>query len=203
MVIDINCFLSSPSPHPLSIQSIPTILNLISFLPFIFITEPSFSSSVLIHSQPSSCSPSPALSIESLSSGSDHSSSQPRSGGGASSDQEHSFTKSVSEPSICSPCSSTASPSSSSTERLPHPTPGPSPSPVPSNASSAPATPQTSRSSGNKGTGAPPPRPTTTPSPLASGAGVAHNKVVRPPSKKQFKAIKFTHYIPAVSLFSF
>ncbi|CAK6962906.1 MICAL-like protein 1 isoform X1 [Scomber scombrus] len=138
--------------------------------------QPPAGNQVLIHSQPSSCSPSPALSIESLSSGSDHSSSQPRSGGGASSDQEHSFTKSVSEPSICSPCNSTASPSSSSTERLPHPSPGPSPSPVPSNASSAPATPQTSRSSGNKGTGAPPPRPTTTPSPLASGASVSHNK---------------------------
>eukprot|EP00064_Thunnus_orientalis_P007966 superscaffoldBa00000916_g7988 len=117
-----------------------------------------------------------ALSIESLSSGSDHSSSQPPLGGSASSDQEHSFTKSVSEPSICSPCNSTASPSSSSTERLPHPSPSPSPSPMPSNASSAPATPQTSRSSGTKGAGAPPPRPTTTPSPLASGAGLAYNK---------------------------
>lgn len=138
--------------------------------------QPPAGNQVLIHSQPSSCSPSPALSIESLSSGSDHSSSQPPLGGSASSDQEHSFTKSVSEPSICSPCNSTASPSSSSTERLPHPSPSPSPSPMPSNASSAPATPQTSRSSGNKGAGAPPPRPTTTPSPLASGAGLAYNK---------------------------
>ncbi|XP_018520180.2 LOW QUALITY PROTEIN: MICAL-like protein 1 [Lates calcarifer] len=116
-----------------------------------------------------------ALSIESLSSGSDHSSSQPPLGGSASSDQEHAFTKSHSEPSICSPCDSTASPSSSSsTERLPHPSPSPYPSPMPSNASSAPATPQTSRSSGTKG--APPPRPPTTPSPLASGATQSHNK---------------------------
>ncbi|KAM7418624.1 hypothetical protein PAMA_015976 [Pampus argenteus] len=119
-----------------------------------------------------------ALSVESLSSGSDHSSPQPRLAGSASSDQEHSFTKSVSEPSICSPCDSTASPSSSSssTERLPHPFPSPSPYPMPSNASSAPATPQTSRSAGTKGLGAPPPRPATTPSPLASGAGLSHNK---------------------------
>ncbi|XP_059211854.1 MICAL-like protein 1 [Centropristis striata] len=131
-----------------------------------------------VHSQPSSCSPSPALSTESLSSGSDHSSSHhPPLGGGASSDQEHAFTKSVSEPSICSPCDSAASPSSSSsTERLPHPSLSPSQSPAPSNASSAPATPQTSRSYGTKGPGAPPPRPATTPSPLASGAPQAHNK---------------------------
>lgn len=131
---------------------------------------------VLPHSQPSSCSPSPALSTESLSSNSDHSSSQPPSGGSASSDQQHAFTKSVSEPSICSPCDSAASPSSSSTERLPHPSPGPYPSPVPSNTSSAPATPQTGRSLGTKETGAPPPRPPTTPSPLASGAIQSHNK---------------------------
>ncbi|XP_029990037.1 MICAL-like protein 1 isoform X3 [Sphaeramia orbicularis] len=135
---------------------------------------PPTSSQVLPHSQPPSCSPSPALSTESLSSSSDHSSSQPPSGGGASSDQEHAFTKSVSEPSICSPCDSVAS--SSSTERMPHPSLSPSPSPLPSNASSAPATPQTSRSSGTKGTTAPPPRPQTTPSPLASGASHAHNK---------------------------
>lgn len=126
-------------------------------------------SSVLSHSQPSSCSPSPALSTESLSSGSDHSSSHPPLGGGASSDQEHAFTKSVSEPSICSPCDSTASPSSSSsTERLPQPSLSPYPSP--SNASSAPATPQTSRST--------PPRPPTTPSPLVSGVTQSHNKVI-------------------------
>ncbi|XP_042340982.1 MICAL-like protein 1 isoform X2 [Plectropomus leopardus] len=110
-----------------------------------------------------------ALSTESLSSGSDHSSSHPPLSGSASSDQEHAFTKSVSEPSICSPCDSTSSPSSSSTERLPHSSLSPYPSPMPSNASSAPATPQTSRS-------AAPPRPPTAPSPLASGAIQSHNK---------------------------
>lgn len=143
------------------------------------------SSSVLPHSQPSSCSPSPALSTESLSSGSDHSSSQPPLDGSASGDQQHAFTKSVSEPSICSPCDSTASPSSSSsTERLPHPSPSPFPSPMPSYASSAPATPQTSRSVGTKGPVAPPPRPPSTPSPLASGVTQSHNKVIGPPPTK-------------------
>ncbi|KAM7008917.1 MICAL-like protein 1 [Tautogolabrus adspersus] len=116
-----------------------------------------------------------ALSTESLSSGSDHSSSHPPSGGSASSDQLHAFTKSVSEPSICSPCEPTAPSFSSSNELLPHPSPSPYPSPMPSNASSAPATPQTSRSTGSKGTG-PPPRPPTTPSPLASGGSQSHNK---------------------------
>ncbi|XP_036954293.1 MICAL-like protein 1 isoform X1 [Acanthopagrus latus] len=138
--------------------------------------QPPAGSQVLSHSQTSSCSPSPALSTESLSSGSDHSSSQPPLGGSASSDQQHPFTKSVSEPSICSPCDSAASPSSSSTELLPHPSPSPHPSPMPSNASSAPATPQTGRSLGSKGPGAPPPRPPTTPSPLASGATQSNNK---------------------------
>ncbi|TKS69159.1 MICAL-like protein 1 [Collichthys lucidus] len=139
--------------------------------------QPPAGHQVLPHSQPSSCSPSPALSTESLSSGSDHSSSQPPLSGSASSDQQHPFTKSVSEPSICSPCDSAASPSSSSSsERLPHPSPGPYPSPMPSNASSAPATPQTGRSMSTKGAGTPPPRPPTTPSPLASGASQAHNK---------------------------
>lgn len=142
------------------------------------------SRSVLSHSQTSSCSPSPAPSTESLSSGSDHSSSQPPLGGSANSDQQHPFTKSVSEPSICSPCDSAASPSSSSNELLPHPTPSPYPSPMPSNASSAPATPQTGRSLGSKGPGAPPPRPPTTPSPLASGATQSHNKVVKETQNK-------------------
>uniref|UniRef100_A0A3Q3GN23 MICAL-like 1a n=1 Tax=Labrus bergylta TaxID=56723 RepID=A0A3Q3GN23_9LABR len=127
------------------------------------------------HPQLSSCSPSPALSTESLSSGSDHSCSHPPSGGSASSDQLHSFTKSVSEPSICSPCEPTAPSFFSSNELLPHPSTSPYPSPMPSNASSAPATPQTSRSTGTKGTG-PPPRPPTTPSPLASGGSQSHNK---------------------------
>ncbi|KAM8878379.1 MICAL-like protein 1 isoform 3-T3 [Spinachia spinachia] len=128
------------------------------------------------HSQPCSCSPSPALSTESLSSDLDYSSSHPELGGSASSDQEHAFSKSVSEPSICSPCGSTSSPSSSSTERLPNPSLSPYPSPMPSNASSAPATPQPSRNSGTKGTVDPPPRPATTPSPLASGAALSRMK---------------------------
>ncbi|KAM9857221.1 MICAL-like protein 1 isoform 2-T2 [Aulostomus maculatus] len=115
-----------------------------------------------------------ALSIESLSSGSDNSSSQPPLGGSASSDQEHTFAKSVSEPSICLP--STDAPSSSSAEHLAHTSLSPSLSPMPSNASSAPATPQTSRSSETKGTGASPPRPPTTPSPLALGVMHSHKK---------------------------
>ncbi|XP_037102942.1 MICAL-like protein 1 isoform X2 [Syngnathus acus] len=128
------------------------------------------------HSQQSSCSP--ALSVESLSSGSDHSSSQPCSAPGGGSDQELSFTKSISEPSICSP--STASPSSSSsTERLPHSSPSPFGSPAQSNASSAPATPQVSRSNETKEAGPPPPRPTTTPSPLASGATPSHKRICK------------------------
>nr|XP_046260527.1 MICAL-like protein 1 isoform X2 [Scatophagus argus] len=118
--------------------------------------------------------PPTALSTDSLSSGSDHSSSQPSLGGAASSDQQHTFTKSVSEPSICSPCDSATSPSSS--EHLVHPSQSPYPSPMPSNATSAPATPQTSRNLETKGAGAPPPRPPTTPSPLASGAIQSHNK---------------------------
>ncbi|KAJ4922098.1 hypothetical protein JOQ06_027922 [Pogonophryne albipinna] len=64
------------------------------------VPKPPTGQQVLPHSQPSSCSPSPALSTESLSSGSDHSSSHPPLGGGPSSDQGHTFTKSVSEPSI-------------------------------------------------------------------------------------------------------
>ncbi|XP_047433299.1 MICAL-like protein 1 [Mugil cephalus] len=138
--------------------------------------QPPTGNQALSHSQPSSCSPSPALSTESLSSGSEHSSSRLPLRGGATIDQEHAVTKSVSEPSICSPCDSAASPSSSSTERLPHTVLTPGPSPMPSNASSAPATPQTGRNLGSKGLGPPPPRPTTTPSPLASAATPSHNK---------------------------
>ncbi|XP_071770006.2 MICAL-like protein 1 [Centroberyx gerrardi] len=140
------------------------------------VPRPPSSNQVLPHSQPSSCSPSPALSMESLSSGSDHSSSQPPLGGSANLNPEHPFTKSVSEPSICGPCDSSPSASSSSAERLPHLSQSPSPTPMPSNISSAPATPQTSRSSGTRGAVAPPPRPLTTPSPLASGAPPSFNK---------------------------
>ncbi|CAG5928957.1 unnamed protein product [Menidia menidia] len=129
---------------------------------------PATGQQALSHSQPSSCSPSPALSVESLSSGSDHSSSLLPPGGGASSDQEQGFTKSVSEPSICSPCDGPSSPSSSSADRLHQTSPGPLPPSVPSTASSAPATPQATRTAESRGPGAPPPRPAAAPSPLAT-----------------------------------
>ncbi|XP_068176995.1 MICAL-like protein 1 isoform X2 [Antennarius striatus] len=114
-----------------------------------------------------------ALSTESLSSSSDHSSSQ-QSGVGASRDQQHVFTKSVSEPFICSQNESAAS--SSSSERLPHPSQSLYPSPMPSHATSAPATPQIGRSLETNGAEALPPRPQVTPSPLVSGAVQSHNK---------------------------
>ncbi|XP_061844220.1 MICAL-like protein 1 [Nerophis lumbriciformis] len=125
---------------------------------------------VPLHSQSSR---SPTLSVESLSSGSDQSSSHqlPATAGGKG--QEPCFSKSVSEPSICTP--STASPSSSSSEGLPHSFLSPSPS-VSSNASSAPATPQVSRSNESKESGPSPLRPATTPSPLVSGATSSHSK---------------------------
>ncbi|XP_030592253.1 MICAL-like protein 1 isoform X1 [Archocentrus centrarchus] len=138
--------------------------------------RPPAGNQVLSHSQPSSCSPSPALSTESLSSGSDYSSSQLPLAGSASSDQEHSFTKSVSEPSICSPNDSKPSPSSSSTEHLRQPSPSPAPTSAPAYASSAPATPQTTRNPGTRSPRPPPPRPPTTPSPLVSEATQSHNK---------------------------
>ncbi|KAM6971881.1 MICAL-like protein 1 [Aplochiton taeniatus] len=114
--------------------------------------------SALPHSQPSSSSPSPAISMESLSSASDHSSSHPPTGGGAVSDQEHPFIKSVSEPFIGGPGDS---PCSSSTNGLPSLSPS-------ANTSSAPATPQTNRSSRP-----PPPRPPSTASPLTSSGAPA------------------------------
>ncbi|CAL8330111.1 unnamed protein product [Lota lota] len=120
------------------------------------------------YSQPSSCSPSPALSVESLSSGSDHGSSR-------APHQEHPFTKSASEPSISSPSDPTASPSSCSNE--PHLSLSTSPPAIPTNTSSAPATPQTIRSEGATGPRHPPPRPPTrTPSPLALETPAANNK---------------------------
>lgn len=187
----VDCFLSFFFPS----SNHSTCVISISFPPlfasclFLLILP---SSSVLPHSQPSSCSPSPALSMESLSSGSDHSSSQPPLGGGANSDQEHPFTKSSSEPSINRQCDSAASPNYSSAERLPHLTPTPSTPPKPSNISSAPSTPQTSRSSGTKG--APPPRPSTTPSPLASGPPPSLKKVIKHPKNREVVAT-FAHYI--------
>uniref|UniRef100_A0A1A8Q4D5 MICAL-like 1 n=1 Tax=Nothobranchius rachovii TaxID=451742 RepID=A0A1A8Q4D5_9TELE len=127
-------------------------------------------------SQPSSCNPSPALSVESLSSASDHSSAHLPLCAGAGSDQERGFTKSVSEPSICSPGGDNPpSPSSSTADPMPHTSSSPSPFPLAST-SSAPATPQSSRSSGSA-----PPRPTTTPSPLATPS---NRKVIKSPLKK-------------------
>lgn len=123
---------------------------------------------VLPHSEPSSCSASPALSTDSLSSSSDHSSSQLLNPGRPSGEQLPVFTKSVSEPSICSPSDPASSPSSS--ERLPRASQGLHPAAAPSNATSAPATPQTGRSSG---TGA----PSVAPGPPASGGTQSHNKV--------------------------
>ncbi|XP_071207282.1 MICAL-like protein 1 [Salvelinus alpinus] len=135
------------------------------------------SNSVLPHSQPSSSSPSPAISIESLSSASDHSSSHPASLGGRSTgDQDNPFTKSVSEPSICGPCG--GSTPSTSANRL---SPSPSPPPQPANPSSAPATPQSNRSARP-----PPPRPPTTPSPLAASSAIPV-----PPPKRTCKENPF------------
>uniref|UniRef100_A0A8C7CZ25 MICAL like 1 n=1 Tax=Oncorhynchus kisutch TaxID=8019 RepID=A0A8C7CZ25_ONCKI len=135
------------------------------------------SNSALPHSQPSSSSPSPAISIESLSSASDHSSSHPASlGGGATGDQDNPFTKSVSEPSICGPCG--GSTPSTSANCL---SPSPSPPPQPANPSSAPATPQSNRSARP-----PPPRPPTTPSPLAASSAIPV-----PPPKRTCKENPF------------
>ncbi|XP_061088270.1 MICAL-like protein 1 isoform X2 [Conger conger] len=110
-------------------------------------------------SQPSSTSPSPALSTESLSSSSDHSSTRPPPGARVP-DQEHPFTKSVSEPSI-------SEPSDSSANHQPRTSSGPALPPPPANTSSAPATPQTNRSAGLRAARPPPPRPPSGPSPLA------------------------------------
>ncbi|XP_064179926.1 MICAL-like protein 1 isoform X1 [Anguilla rostrata] len=120
---------------------------------------PRASPAALPHSQPSSTSPSPALSTESLSSSSDHSSTKPPPPARVP-DQEHPFTKSVSEPSI-------SEPSGSSPNHQPRASPSPSPPPPPANTSSAPATPQTNRSAGLKAARPPPPRPPSAPSPLA------------------------------------
>ncbi|XP_020330876.2 MICAL-like protein 1 isoform X2 [Oncorhynchus kisutch] len=118
-----------------------------------------------------------AISIESLSSASDHSSSHPASlGGGATGDQDNPFTKSVSEPSICGPCG--GSTPSTSANCL---SPSPSPPPQPANPSSAPATPQSNRSARP-----PPPRPPTTPSPLAASSAIPV-----PPPKRTCKENPF------------
>ncbi|XP_030638584.1 MICAL-like protein 1 [Chanos chanos] len=136
---------------------------------------PQTTPSALPQSQSSSACPSPALSTESLSSSS---SELGRAQVPTSAEQEHRFTKSVSEPSISEP-SSGAAPSS---EPKPHPSPSPAPPQAPTNTSSAPSTPQTNRSAGTRAPRPPPPRPPTAPSPLAQlGTPTA------PPSASQNK----------------
>lgn len=103
------------------------------------------SNHVMSPSQPSSCSASPALSTESLSSGSEQ-----RSAGGTSSDLEQIITKSTSEPSIPTPDDSTVASSNDQQASL-----NPCPPHVLPYASSAPATPQTSRNT--NGSAAPSP----------------------------------------------
>lgn len=136
---------------------------------------PRASPTALPHSQPSSSSPSPALSTESLSSSSDHGSSRLAPGVGAP-EQEHAFTKSVSEPSI-------SEPSDPSADHEPHVSPGLALTPSPANTSSAPATPQTNRSAGLRAARPPPPRPPTGPSPLAKAGGATPT----PPAASQGK----------------
>ncbi|XP_073707847.1 MICAL-like protein 1 isoform X2 [Garra rufa] len=82
-----------------------------------------------------------ALSTESLSSSSSDHSAVPQQPGGK--EQDHLFTKSVSEPSINAPASAL----SQKTKLQPHCSPNlPPPPPPPTNTNSAPATPQTNRS---------------------------------------------------------
>lgn len=146
-------------------------------------------------SQSSSACPSPALSTESLSSSSsDHGfprtaattavSQQP-----SITEQEHSFTKSVSEPSINSPGSS---PSALSSEPKSHLSPSPSPSQPHSNTCSAPATPESNRSAGSKALRPPPPRPPAAPSPLISSPSSQQNtpnKRVNPFNRKASQTV--------------
>lgn len=165
-------FRCSCSFPPSCLQSVQTALTPVLFHLSLDFTKPFLL--VLPHSRPSSCSPSPALSTESLSSSSDYSSSQLLHYSG---NQQPTFSKSVSEPSICTPSDPTSS--HSSPEDIPHPSQSLYPAPVSSNATSAPATPQTGRSLGTKGNGVHP----GTPSPLASSALQSHNKVGPPPNK--------------------
>ncbi|XP_066521129.1 MICAL-like protein 1 [Hoplias malabaricus] len=152
---------------------------------------PKSSSSALPSSQSSSTCPSPALSTESLSSSSsDHGlsrtaglSTAPRRR--SADEQEHPFTKSVSEPSISSPASNNSAPSAELQYRL---SPGPSPFPPHTNTSSAPATPQTNRSAGGKGLRPPPPRPPAGPSPLI---GSPSTQQTNTPSKRICKENPF------------
>ncbi|XP_060774889.1 MICAL-like protein 1 [Neoarius graeffei] len=141
-------------------------------------------------SQSSSACPSPALSTESLSSSSsDHGVPRTTATAAAShqqaiTEQEHSFTKSVSEPSINSPGSS---PSALSSEPKSNLLPSPSPAQPHSNTCSAPATPETNRSAGSKALRPPPPRPPPAPSPLIGSSSSQQNtpnKRVNPFNRK-------------------
>ncbi|MCJ8729957.1 hypothetical protein PDJAM_G00112150 [Pangasius djambal] len=147
-------------------------------------------------SQSSSACPSPALSTESLSSSSsDHGFPRTAATAAASqqlsiTEQEHPFTKSVSEPSINSPGSS---PSALSSEPKSHLSPSPSSSSQPhSNTCSAPATPETNRSAGSKALRPPPPRPPAAPSPLIGSSSSQQNtpnKRVNPFNRKASPAV--------------
>ncbi|KAK3557049.1 hypothetical protein QTP70_024256 [Hemibagrus guttatus] len=147
-------------------------------------------------SQSSSACPSPALSTESLSSSSsDHGFSRPTATTSASSrqsvtEQEHLFTKSVSEPSISTPVSGV---SALSSETKPLLSPSPSPSqPHSNNTCSAPATPETYRSAGSKVMRPPPPRPPAAPSPLINSPSSQQNtpnKRVNPFNRKASQTV--------------
>ncbi|XP_076871937.1 MICAL-like protein 1 isoform X2 [Brachyhypopomus gauderio] len=108
-----------------------------------------------------------ALSTESLSSSSsDHAPTRPaaaRPRPPSASEQGHTVTKSVSEPSISSPGSSPSPPSAELQSRL---SPSSAPQPPHTNTCSAPATPETNRSAGHRAMRPPPPRPPAGPSPL-------------------------------------
>lgn len=171
--------------YPLSVHCYASCLCFILPLPqipppFFFSDVLPLCGPVLPHSEPSSCSPSPALSTDSLSSSSDRSSSQLLASSG---DPLPVFTKSVSEPSICSPCDPVSSPGASQSLR---------PAPTPPNATSAPATPQTGRSCGTGAApaGAGPPAPGGTPT---------HSKV-SPPSATQYDALNTGEFTSGVSL---
>uniref|UniRef100_A0A8C1XK66 MICAL-like 1a n=1 Tax=Cyprinus carpio TaxID=7962 RepID=A0A8C1XK66_CYPCA len=101
---------------------------------------PNSSTSAFLSSQTSSPASSIALSTESLSSSSSDHSAVPQQP--AANEQDHLFTKSVSEPSINAPASAL----SQKTKLQPHCSPNLPPPPPPTNTSSAPATPQTNRS---------------------------------------------------------
>ncbi|KAI4892897.1 hypothetical protein NFI96_027583, partial [Prochilodus magdalenae] len=149
--------------------------------------------SALPSSQSSSACPSPALSTESLSSSSsDHGLSRTTTAAASASprrasanEQEHPFTKSVSEPSINSPGSANSPPAA---ELQSHLSPNPSPMPPHTYTCSAPATPETNRSAESKGMRPPPPRPPAGPSPLI---GSSPSQIPSTPNKRICKENPF------------